>query len=227
MPDELPCHRFWWWYYRQCVGCEPVGLGNFVVVADNLTARVLCKEAEHQLVWERPGLRIEVADVVYIDTNLFLYFSHQALLNGFPGLNKAGQGAEHLAWEIGIPRQQHVATFMHQDNDTGSNPRINEAATGLTGAGTLTVVSTHWLPAAATKLVLSLPCQHLLGAPCQRKQRFGHSSKDLEEIAGRKMWRIQPCRRIQLHCEAGLAVPKAKKYLALGGWGEKAQRRSG
>jgi hypothetical protein len=103
---------------RQFAGAIPVRLGDLVEVRAKLAARVLGKEAEHELIGKRPGLRRKVADFAYLDVHFLANFAAQRVLGTLSRLDEAGQRVEYmgrgkralLASSISSPRVMSTMT---------------------------------------------------------------------------------------------------------------------
>jgi hypothetical protein len=104
---------------RQGVSMEPSGGLDFCGVRTKRSPRVVSKERHHQGVRERPWLAVKIAQIGDLDSDFFAYFARGALFQGFSGLDKTGQGAEHFRREEWAACQQELVALLDQHHHRG------------------------------------------------------------------------------------------------------------
>ena len=139
----------------------PASPGNFRGLHGDLARHIVGEETQHQLTGKRPGLGLKVAHIGYRQPHFFPDFPDHRLLGGFAGLYEARQcRVKTGAATSGLCEQQFIPP-THGHNDTGTQPGIGRQAAGATGQGLARIGCFCGAAAAAAKLVIPTPGQHL------------------------------------------------------------------
>src|SRR6266487_4838039 len=129
--DHVSCQALWWWECGQIVEGKPERVVQFLLVDTKLTPQIAGHIANHELVWERPGLATGVSDICNLKSHLFVSFSLHAFLQRFARFDEACDTAIPSPVPTSLACKQHALAIVDQDKDSRSDRWIDRKSTRL------------------------------------------------------------------------------------------------
>ena len=151
------------WQNRELGRRKPSGILDLRVGERDLTAFILSGESDHERVGEGPWLTAEIFNPPDGDPDLLSNLSHDRLLQRFTGFYKTRDDTVDARRKVTRPREENLIAPHDTDDDGRGQARKMEQAAPGTDLCSLRRLREDRAPAAAAKLVGSIPIHDLDG----------------------------------------------------------------